>query len=57
MKFHIPESQVLEFVKKVTELSGPSPELKENLEKLELYLKASKWEEGLDLSNIILEFF
>ena len=52
---NIPESQVLEFVKKVSEFSGPTPELKENLEKLELYLTSSNWEEGLNLSNIILD--
>ena len=52
---NIPESQVLEFIQKVSDLSGPSPKIKENLEKLELSLTASKWEEGLDLSNIILD--
>ena len=52
---NIPESQVLEFIQKVSDLSGPSPEIKENLEKLELSLTASNWEEGLDLSNIILD--
>ena len=52
---NIPESQVLEFIQKVSDLSGPSPDIKENLEKLELYLKASNWEEGLHLSNIILD--
>ena len=52
---NIPESQVIEFIKKVSDLSGPSPELKENLEKLELSLTASNWEEGLYLSNIILD--
>ena len=34
---NIPESQVLEFIKKVSELSGPSPEIIKHLEKLELY--------------------
>ena len=52
---NIPESQVLEFIQKVSDLSGPSPEIKENLEKLELSLTASNWEEGLYLSNIILD--
>ena len=52
---NIPESQVLEFIQKVSNLSGPSPEIKENLEKLELSLKTSNWEEGLYLSNIILD--
>ena len=52
---NIPESQVLEFIQKVSDLSGPSPEIKENLEKLELSLSASNWEEGLYLSNIILD--
>ena len=52
---NIPESQVLEFIQKVSDLSGPSPEIKENLEKLGLSLKASNWEEGLYLSNIILD--
>ncbi len=52
---NIPESQVIEFIKKVSDLSGPSPDIKENLEKLELSLTASNWEEGLYLSNIILD--
>ena len=52
---NIPESQVIEFIQKISDLSGPSPEIKENLEKLELSLLASKWEEGLYLSNIILD--
>ena len=53
---NIPESQVLEFIKKVSELSGPSPEIIEHLEKLELYLTNSNWEEGLQLSNVILDY-
>ena len=53
---NIPESQVLEFIKKVSELSGPSPEIIKHLEKLELYLTNSNWEEGLQLSNIILDY-
>ena len=52
---NIPESQVIEFIQKVSDLCGPSPEIKENLEKLELSLTASNWEEGLYLSNIILD--
>ena len=52
---NVPESQVLDFIKKVSELSGPSPEIKENLEKLELSLKNSNWEESLNVSNTILD--
>ena len=52
---NIPESQVLEFVKKVSELCGPSSEIKENIEKLEQILTNSNWEEGLYLSNTILD--
>ncbi len=52
---NIPESEVLDFIKKVSELSGPSPEIKENLEKLELSLTNSNWEEAITLSNIILD--
>jgi putative thioredoxin len=52
---NIPESQILEFIKKISDLSGPSPNIKDNLEKLELSLTASNWEEGLNLSNIILD--
>ena len=52
---NIPESQVIEFIKKVSDLSGPTPEIKENLEKLELSITSSNWEEGLNLSNIILD--
>ena len=52
---NIPESQVLEFIQKVSDLSGPSPQIKEKLEKLEATLTDSNWEEALDLSNIILD--
>ena len=52
---NIPESQVLEFIQKVSDLSGPSPQIKEKLEKLEASLTVSNWEEALDLSNIILD--
>ncbi len=52
---NIPESQVIEFIKKVSELSGPSLEIKEILERLELSLTNSNWEEGLNLSNVILD--
>ncbi len=52
---NIPESQVFEFIKKVSELSGPSSEIKEILEKLELSLTNSNWEEGIHFSDIILD--
>ncbi len=52
---NIPESQVLDFIQKVSDLSGPSPQTKEKLEKLEASLTDSNWEEALDLSNIILD--
>ena len=52
---NIPETQVIEFIKKVSDLSGPTPEIIENLEKLELSLTASNWKEGLYLSNVILD--
>ena len=52
---NIPESKVLEFIKKVSELSGPSSEIRDFLEKLEQSLTDSNWEAGLSLSNIILD--
>ena len=51
----IPESQVREFVKKISDLSGPSSEIKEQLEKLEIFLKDSNWVNALEKANLILD--
>ena len=52
---NIPESQVIEFVKKISELSGPNPSLKENLESLEEFVANSNWKEALKEANAILD--
>ena len=52
---NVAESEVLEFIKKVSDLSGPSPDVKDNLEKLQIHLTNSNWEESFHLSNIILD--
>ena len=43
------------FITKVSKLSGPPPEIKDNIKNLELSIENSNWEEGLHLSNIILD--
>ena len=52
---NIPESQVIDFVKKISELSGPNPGVKENLESLETFITNSNWEEALKEANTILD--
>tara|TARA_B100000989_G_scaffold60390_1_gene41445 strand:+ start:103 stop:981 length:879 start_codon:yes stop_codon:yes gene_type:complete len=52
---NIPESEVNKFVKKISELTGPNPEIKENLDKLEIFIENSNWEEALGEANSILD--
>ena len=52
---NIPESQVNEFVKKISELSVSNPGVKENLENLELSVSNSNWKEALVEANTILD--
>ena len=52
---NISESQVNEFVKKISELSGPNPDIKENLEKLDTLIKELKWIEALEEADLILD--
>ncbi len=52
---NIPESQVIEFVKKISELSGPNPEIKSKLEHLETFISASNWHKALEEANLILD--
>ena len=52
---NIPESQVIDFVKKISELSGPNSSLKENLESLKIYVENSNWKEALKEANTILD--
>ena len=52
---NIPESEVNKFVKKISELTGPNPEIKENLDKLEIFIENSNWEEALGEANLILD--
>ena len=52
---NIPESQVIEFVQKVSELSGPDSGTKENLENLKIYIADSNWKAALKEANTILD--
>ena len=52
---NIPESEVAEFVKKISELSGANPEIKVNLDKLEKFIENSNWKEAIKEANIILD--
>ena len=52
---NIPESQVIEFVKKISNISGNNLGIKENLENLELSISNSNWKEALKESNTILD--
>ena len=52
---NIPESEVNKFVKKISELTGPNPEIKENLDNLGIFIENSNWEEALGEANSILD--
>ena len=52
---NIPESQVIDFVKKISEFSGPDLGVKENLESLEISITNSNWEDALKQANTILD--
>ena len=52
---NIPESEVIQFVKKISNLSGNNLGIKENLENLELSILNSNWKEALKESNTILD--
>ena len=52
---NVPESQVIDFVKKISELSGPDSGIKENLESLEIFITNSNWEGALKQANTILD--
>ena len=52
---NVPESQVIDFVKKISELSGPGSGVKENLESLEIFITNSNWEDALKQANTILD--
>ena len=52
---NIPESQVFDFVKKISNLSGVDDEIKENLEKLKIFIENSNWKEALIEANLILD--
>ena len=52
---NVPESQVIDFVKKISELSGPNSGVKENLESLEIFITNSNWEDALKQANTILD--
>ena len=52
---NVPESQVIDFVKKISELSVPNQGVKENLESLEISITNSNWEDALKQANTILD--
>ncbi len=52
---NIPESQIIEFVKKISELTGPNPEIKQKLENLESFIIDSNWVKALEEVNLILD--
>ena len=52
---NVPESQVIDFVKKISELSGPDSGVKENLEILKTFITNSNWEDALKQANTILD--
>ena len=52
---NLAESQVIDFFKKVSKLTGPAPEISKYLEELENAILNSLWDEALKLSNLILD--
>ena len=52
---NIPESQVSEFVLKISKLSGPNPEIKSQLKRLESFITDSNWVKALEEANLILD--
>ena len=52
---NIAESEVIDFFKKVVKLSGPSPEISEYLEELNVAILNSSWDEALKFSNLVLD--
>lgn len=52
---NIAESEVLDFFKKVSKLSGPSPEINEYFEELKNAISNSNWEEVLKISDLIMD--
>ena len=52
---NIAESQVIEFFKKVSKLTGPTPEISKYSEELKNAILNSIWDEALKLSNLILD--
>ena len=52
---NIPESQVIQFVNKISDLTGPDSGVKENLENLEISVSNSNWEQALKEANTILD--
>ncbi len=52
---NIAESEVIDFFKKVSKLSGPSAEITEYLEELKNAILNSNWDKALKYSNLILD--
>ena len=52
---NIPESQVIEFVKKISELAVPDSDIKAQIENLKKFIIDLNWEKALDESNLILD--
>ncbi len=52
---NIPHSEILQFVKKISDMAGPSNEIKDKLEELKTLVDQSDWSKVLDLSNSIID--
>ena len=52
---NIPQSEILDFVKKISDMAGPSSEIKDILEELKILVDNSDWCKVLDLSNSIID--
>ncbi len=52
---NIPESQVIEFVKKISELVGPNEDIKAQTVNLEKYITVSNWNKALEEADLILD--
>lgn len=52
---NIPQSEIFQFIKKISNLAGPSSEIKDVLEELKALVNDSDWSKVLDLSNSIID--
>lgn len=52
---NVPKSQILDFVKKISELAGPSSDIKDSLDELKISIENLDWSKVLELSNLIID--